>query len=218
MRNANPVLKSRGGNDGKEPSAGEPAFFAALAGRRRGSLALAGILVLAGLGAGLAGCGGKSSDTVTASAPASPAAKGPETFFPIRVGSATARIQLAVTPTEMEHGLMGRTDLGDDDGMIFVYRGPQRMSFWMRNTPTPLDIGFFDADGILREVYPLQAYDETPVASKGRALHYALEMKQGWYRSRGVRPGDRLDLAALDEALKARGLPGIRMPAETVDR
>ncbi|MDR1282365.1 MAG: DUF192 domain-containing protein [Opitutaceae bacterium] len=196
-------MKSNGEKDGKQPSGGAPALFATRSGHRRRPLwplfALAGILALAGL----AGCNEK---------------KGPETFFPIRVGNATARLQLAVTPSEMERGLMGRTDLADDDGMIFVYRAPRRMSFWMRNTPTPLDIGFFDTDGVLREVYPMQPYDETAVASRSRALCHALEMKQGWYRSRGIRPGDRLDLAALDKALKARGLPGIRLPEKIVDR
>ncbi|WP_052361493.1 DUF192 domain-containing protein [Geminisphaera colitermitum] len=74
-----------------------------------------------------------------------------------------------MTEAEQRHGLMGRTDLGNDDGTIFIYTLPQRMSFWMRDTPTPLDIGFFDKDGILREVYPLHPYDETPVFSKSRA-------------------------------------------------
>lgn len=137
--------------------------------------------------------------------PPAPVIKGSAEFFNIKVGSATARIQLAVTEKEQLHGLMGRTDLGSDDGMIFTYTKPQRMSFWMRDTPTPLDIGFFGADGTLLEVYPLQPYDETPVNSKSNALFYALEMKQGWYAARGVRIGDKLDLDMLDTAMKERG-------------
>jgi hypothetical protein len=89
--------------------------------------------------------------------------------------------------------------------MLFVYAKPQRMSFWMRNTPSPLDIGFFTADGILREVYPMYPFDETPVMSRNRAVLFALEMKQGWFEFSGVKPGAQLDLKALAVALRARG-------------
>lgn len=115
------------------------------------------------------------------------------------------RMQLAVRPAEMQRGLMQRTDLGKDDGMIFVYDKPQQMHFWMRNTPTPLDIGFFDGKGVLQEVYPLYPYDEKTVSSRGTQLQYALEMNQGWYRANGIQPGAQLDLTALGAALKERG-------------
>ena len=118
---------------------------------------------------------------------------------------ATACIRLAVRPLEMQRGLMERRDLGRDDGMIFVYEKPQQMSFWMRNTPTPLDIGFFDTEGVLQEIYPLHPFDERSVASRGTQLRFALEVNQGWYRENGVKPGAKLDVKALAEALRARG-------------
>ena len=95
------------------------------------------------------------------------AAKGPDAFFPLSVGGKTLRVQVVVTQNEQQRGLMGRRDLGPDDGMIFVYPMPQQMSFWMRNTPTPLDIGFFEADGTLGEVHPMYPFDETAVKSAG---------------------------------------------------
>ncbi len=126
-------------------------------------------------------------------------------FYTIAVGGKAVRMQMAVKRAEMERGLMGRTDLKADEGMLFVYAEPQRMSFWMRNTPTPLDIGFFTADGTLKEIYPLYPFDETPVASRGEALVFALEMKQGWFEFNGVKPGAQLDLKALAAALRLRG-------------
>jgi uncharacterized membrane protein (UPF0127 family) len=75
----------------------------------------------------------------------------------------------------------------------------------MRNTPTPLDIGFFRADGSLAEVYPLHPFDETRVASRAEDLQFAVELNQGWFRANGVRPGSRLDLDAVRAALRARG-------------
>ena len=133
------------------------------------------------------------------------APKGALHFFAVRVGEKIVRMQLAVRMDEMQRGLMGRRDLGPDDGMIFIYEKPQQMSFWMRNTPTPLDIGFFRPDGTLAEVHPLHPFDERPVASGGSELRFALETNQGWYRANGIRPGARLDLAAIAMALRERG-------------
>lgn len=113
-------------------------------------------------------------------------------------------MQLAVLRAEMEHGLMGRRDLGRDEGMLFVYLRPQQMSFWMHDTPTPLDIGFFNSRGELVEIYGMQPFDETPTNSRSGSLQFALEMNQGWFAANGVRPGAKLDLKALAAALKAR--------------
>lgn len=113
-------------------------------------------------------------------------------------------MQLAVLPHEMERGLMGRRDLGPDEGMLFVYRVPQQMNYWMRDTPTPLAIGFFTAEGELAEIYPLLPFDERTVSSRSGRLQFALEMNQNWYRDHGVKAGAKLDLKALAEALKAR--------------
>jgi uncharacterized protein len=126
-------------------------------------------------------------------------------FFPINVGEKTVRMQLAVLEPEQERGLMERRDLGADDGMIFVYAKSQQMHFWMHNTPTPLDMGFFDHDGVLLEVYPMQPFDERTIASRSTAIQFPLEMRQGWYSANGVKPGARIDLKALAAALKARG-------------
>ncbi|MBS0662690.1 MAG: DUF192 domain-containing protein [Verrucomicrobia bacterium] len=113
-------------------------------------------------------------------------------------------MQVAVLPTEMERGLMGRRDLGPDQGMIFVYQQPQVMAFWMHNTPTPLDIGFFLPSGELAEIYPLLPFDERTVRSRGDTLQFALEMNQNWFHGQGLRPGAKLDLKALAAALRAR--------------
>lgn len=131
--------------------------------------------------------------------------KGVETWFPLTVGGKALRVQVAVLEAEQQRGLMGRRDLEPDDGMVFVYPAPQQMSFWMRNTPTPLDIGFFRADGTLGEVYPLYPYDETAVRSVGLDYTLAIETNQGWFAKHGIKPGAKVDLAQLADALRARG-------------
>jgi uncharacterized protein len=135
---------------------------------------------------------------------APPAPKTVADWFTIKVDGHPVRMQLAVMRTEMEHGLMDRRDLGRDDGMLFVYLRPQRMTFWMRNTPLPLDIGFFSPEGELREIYQMHPFDETTVGSRGDQLQFALEMNQGWFKANNIRPGAKLDLRALVAALKER--------------
>lgn len=137
--------------------------------------------------------------------PAADLAKGAETRFAIRIGSRTVQMELAVRPEELQRGLMFRRSMGRDEGMLFVFMQPQQMGFWMRNTTLPLDIGYLDAQGVLREIYPLHPLDERSVVSQRRDLQFALEMNQGWFKERGVKPGDQLDLAALREALRERG-------------
>ena len=126
-------------------------------------------------------------------------------WFAIKVGDRTVQMQLAINSAEMEYGLMGRRELGRDQGMLFVYGSPVRMSFWMHNTPLPLDIGFFSHEGELKEIYPMLPFDEATIRSRDERLQFALEMNQGWFHDNGVRPGAKLDLVALREALMARG-------------
>jgi uncharacterized membrane protein (UPF0127 family) len=144
----------------------------------------------------LAGCGNEAKQA--------PEPKSVHDRFAIKVGGQVVQMQLAILPQEMQQGLMFRKSMGADEGMIFLYDRPQQMSFWMRNTELPLDMGFFDPDGKLKEVYPMYPHDERPVQSLG-VRQFALEMNQGWYRQRGLKPGDAIDLAALAEAVRARG-------------
>jgi hypothetical protein len=138
--------------------------------------------------------------------PTPQAAKTVSDWFAIRVGDQAVQMQLAIFSAEMEHGLMERSDLGRDQGMLFAYREPTQMTFWMRNTPLPLDIGFFDSEGELKEIYTMLPFDEKTTEARSKALQFALEMNQGWFSTHSVKPGARLDLAALREALKARGM------------
>lgn len=141
------------------------------------------------------GCG--SEPTAPASADEGP--------VPLTVGAATVQTEIVVERAAMQRGLMHRESLPEDRGMLFVFEGPRQMSFWMRNVSFDLDIGFFTADGILREVYPMYAYDESRVKSTGDDLQLALEVNRGWFRANGIQPGDRLDMTALAKVLRARG-------------
>ncbi len=134
-----------------------------------------------------------------------PAPKTLDNRFAIKVGGQVVQMQVAILAHELQQGLMFRNSMGADEGMIFLYDRPQQMSFWMRNTELPLDIGYFDSDGKLKEVYNMLPHDERPIQSLG-LRQFALEMNQGWFRAHGLKPGDEIDMVALAEAIRARGM------------
>lgn len=128
-----------------------------------------------------------------------------EDRFVIQVGGQAVKVQLAALAAEQQKGLMFRQSMAEDEGMLFVFTAPQQQGFWMRNTTLPLDIGYFEPSGELKEIYPLHPLDERPVASRSRNIQFCLEMNQGWFQRHNVKPGAKLDLKAVAEALKARG-------------
>ena len=144
------------------------------------------------------------SDRATDSNPPPTQAKS-DSYFEIGLGERIISVQLAVSPSEMERGLMFRKSLDPNQGMLFVYRDARQRSFWMRNTSIPLDIGFFSGEGILREVYPLYPFDESTVASRGEEIQLALEMNQEWFAMNGVPTGAKIDIDSVIDALKQRG-------------
>ena len=131
--------------------------------------------------------------------------KGPEAWFPIKIGSVELKVQVMVRSMELQQGLMHRAMLGDDEGMVFVYPDEGGRSFWMRNTLIPLDIGFFSPSGELSEVRQMNPLDETPITSYSSEIQFAIETNQGWYHENGVKPGAKLDMKALEAAIVARG-------------
>jgi uncharacterized protein len=166
--------------------------------------AMSALLAMAGCAKGGEG-GAPREDAKVAKVATGAEAKGAEAYFPLSVGDKALRVQIVVTQDEQQRGLMGRRDLGPDDGMVFVYPMPQQMSFWMRNTPTPLDIGFFTSEGVLGEVHAMYPFDETPVRSAGADYTLALEVNQGWFAKHELKPGVKVNFSQLAEALRARG-------------
>ena len=134
------------------------------------------------------------------------------TWCPIQLGEQTIEVQVAHRPREVSRGLMHRHSLEQDRGMLFYYDSPRAMSFWMRDTRIPLDIGFFTADGVLREIYPMYPMDERSVKSRRDNLVLAIEMNRGWYADNGVGIGAKLDLVALREWLTLRGVKASGIP------
>ncbi|WP_347304065.1 DUF192 domain-containing protein [Croceibacterium sp. TMG7-5b_MA50] len=99
------------------------------------------------------------------------------------------RVEVAETNEAQARGLMFRTEMGADEGMIFPYRAPQQLSFWMRNTVLPLDLVFIGADRkVLNVVANAQPYSEEQLLSDGPAIA-VLELNGGRAAELGIGPG-----------------------------
>jgi uncharacterized membrane protein (UPF0127 family) len=86
-------------------------------------------------------------------------------------------------------GLMGRTHLGKDEGMLFIFDTEGYHAFWMKNTPIPLAIAFIDKEYKIvkiTEMKPLTLDSHPPP----QPILYALEMEKGWFSSNGIKVGD----------------------------
>jgi uncharacterized membrane protein (UPF0127 family) len=106
---------------------------------------------------------------------------------------------VAETADQRQRGLMGVTDLGPADGMVFVYDGPATGQFWMFGTPMPLSIAFFDDDGAFVSTTDMEPCVSGPAAACDRysaAGPYvaAIEVPQGRFAELGIGPGSRLAL------------------------
>lgn len=103
------------------------------------------------------------------------------------------RAELARTPQEQSKGLMFRTELGPDEGMIFPFDPPRGASFWMRNTVIPLDLIFVGVDGRISNIEANAVpYDESPLNSVGLAKA-VLEIPGGRAAELGIVAGDRVE-------------------------
>jgi uncharacterized membrane protein (UPF0127 family) len=110
----------------------------------------------------------------------------------LRIGAVAVEAEVADETDERTIGLMGRKELAEGKGMLFVFREPQPLGFWMRDTLVPLSIAYINAAGVIREIHDLQPLDETPARSAFRDLLYALEVPQGWFHKNKILPGDRV--------------------------
>lgn len=106
--------------------------------------------------------------------------------LPLHIGPHAFHVEVAATAQQRLHGLMGRTHLAADGGMLFVFERPGRYCFWMRDTPLPLTIAFIDAAGRIAGIDDMQSRSETSHCPSVK-IRYALEVRQGEFRRRGIR-------------------------------
>lgn len=157
----------------------------------------------------LAGCGaqgegssssGSAPETTTSGAAETTGTAAPDGSATLVIdASGGERVELSVETAdddaERQRGLMQRTKLAENAGMLFVFGRERTLSFWMKDTLIPLSIAYLDADGRIIDIQDMKPLDETGHPSAEPA-QYALEVNQGFYEERGIRVGDTVELPA----------------------
>jgi uncharacterized membrane protein (UPF0127 family) len=103
----------------------------------------------------------------------------------------SVKVEVARTDAERQRGLMERTQLGADQGMLFVFAETGRHAFWMKNTLIPLDMLFIDELGRITGTVE-NAEPQSLTSREGGPSRYVLEVNGGTCAAWGVKPGDRV--------------------------
>jgi uncharacterized protein len=107
-------------------------------------------------------------------------------------------IEIADDPGEQQRGLMHRTEMADEHGMLFVLGETRPTAFWMENTPMPLDLVFIGEDGKVRAVLQGEPFSRANI-SPGEPVRFVLELKAGIAQRNGIEAGDRIRHPAIDQ-------------------
>ena len=99
--------------------------------------------------------------------------------------------QVAQTPEQRQIGLMFRKEMPQTEGMIFVFEQPATQCFWMRNTLLPLTAAFVADDGRIVNLADMKPQTDDSHCSE-EPVRFVLEMNQGWFAKRGLKPGSKL--------------------------
>ncbi len=106
-------------------------------------------------------------------------------------------VDIAATPGARQRGLMGRSFLPPDRGMLFIYESEGRRSFWMKNCIVRIDAAFLATDGRIlnvEEMVPEPGGSGERSYPSAAPVRLVLEMPGGWFRDHGVTAGDRVIL------------------------
>lgn len=117
---------------------------------------------------------------------------------------ATLTVEVADNFTTRNQGLMDRTEMASDQGMLFVFQAPQKLSFWMKNTYIPLSIAYLDEEKTIKEIYDMQAQSLLERSQNLQhypsqcSCQYALEVNQGWFKKNKVKVGEKIRISSIE--------------------
>ena len=111
----------------------------------------------------------------------------------IAIGDQKLLVEIADTQESQARGLMGRSELPENTGMLFVFNKPQTLTFWMKDTKIPLSIAYFDESKKLIDIYDMPVLpkkkDSPPLFQSTKPALYALEVPQNWFKKTGIGKG-----------------------------
>jgi uncharacterized membrane protein (UPF0127 family) len=110
----------------------------------------------------------------------------------LTAGMHVIQAEVAATETARQQGLMARHTMGQNEGMLFVFDRPAGVCMWMKNTPLPLSVAFIDQFGKIVNIEDMRPNTTDSHCAK-RLIRYALEMNQGWFKQKNIKPGSAIE-------------------------
>jgi uncharacterized membrane protein (UPF0127 family) len=129
-------------------------------------------------------------------------AQKPQTGLPraaLSIGMYRIDAQVATTSEQHATGLMFRTEMPQQEGMLFVFERPTQQCFWMKNTLIPLAVAFVADDGTIVNLDEMKAQTLNAHCSE-KPVRYVLEMNTGWFSKKGLKAGNKLQGQPFDSA------------------
>ena len=127
--------------------------------------------------------------TITANASTQKITKFPTTT--LTAGMHVIHAEVATSKEEQEQGLMFRKKMGTNEGMVFIFKAPAKVCMWMKDTALPLSVAFIKQDGEIVNIEDMAPQTTDAHCSK-KPIRYALEMNQGWFKQRNIKPGNTI--------------------------
>src|SRR5688500_2616687 len=110
----------------------------------------------------------------------------------LTVGAHKLTAEVANTDATRSTGLMHRRMLPENRGMLFIFPDVAIHGMWMMNTYLPLSVAFLAANGVITNIADMTPHTQDS-HNATRPAKYALEMNQGWFKKRGIKPGDKVE-------------------------
>jgi uncharacterized protein len=157
-----------------------------------------------------AGCQKKDSPAPASGASAAPVlpthAQPKLRTIKLWIGAEEMEAEMALSVEQREAGMMFRTNLDENSGMLFIFGGPFQVSFWMKNTFVPLSAAYIDPTGGIVEIHDLKPQETNAVTAASGAIQYVLEANQGWFTRHHIGTGTlvRTEYGSLQQSFTTR--------------
>src|SRR2546421_8469597 len=157
------------------------------------SNAMNGLWIVA-LALAVAVCGGcdhpDASSVAAGFDPGEPTqAQPPLPTMKIYIGPHEMTAEVARTPEQQRTGMMFRTNMAENAGMLFPLPYTQQAGFWMKNCPYPLSAAYIDEAGEIKEIHDLEPHNTNSVVAASNNIRFVLETRRGWFEHHQVKPG-----------------------------
>ena len=120
--------------------------------------------------------------------------------IPLKILNHRLSAEIAHTPTARSKGLMHRTQLDKNSGMLFIFPKTNIYSMWMLNTFIPLSVAFLDEKGVILNIADMSPHSLASLSS-AQPAKYALEMNLGWFTEKNITTGAQVE--GLEQAPQA---------------